>query len=443
MYFKTQPDYGYKPFLVPGGGQEGRPYITRIAPQNDIVEFEWYDLADRDNDACTVFLTYDYVKYEKIRIKGNRCSIRVAQERDGAFYLETDDGRQSNRRPFRSGYYPGKVIAYNHPDDKQYDYSGVYLGSPSIVRLENGDLLASFDYFAVAQGMNLSTLLRSTDDGDTWKFVTDIFPSMWATLFTVGNRVYIATASKEYGDMQILESLDNGESWHGIVLDRGIGQYMNMGYHKAPTPVVKHNGRIYIAIEYGSWGKGKFMPAVYSIDENADFMDIGQWVRTPLFALEQNEYPLIVPWGAIEGNMVEMPDGTLVDILRHSQDKAVVLALDESNPAGKLRFFTTMDFAAAYTKFHIIKHDKKYYAMGNPSPYRNRLVLYVSDDALHWKEEKTLIDLSDYSAKLVGVQYPSFFIEDGVAYAVIRTAFNGADDFHNNNCITFHKFKLT
>ena len=287
--------------------------------------------------------------------------------------------------------------------------------------------------------MNLSTLLRSSDDGRTWKYVTDIFPSMWATLFVKDDKVYIATASKEYGDMQILESLDNGETWHGIVLDRGIGQYMNMGYHKAPTPVIVSDGRLYIAVEYGSCGKGKFMPVIYSIDVNDDFMDAGNWKRTPFFEFDADKHSLISRWGAIEGNMVELPDGTIAGILRHSAEKTVMLSLDKNNPDGQLRFDGLCDFEAAYTKFHIVKYCGKYYAAGNPSPYRNTLVLYDSYDAVHWRKNRTLIDLSDYPAKLVGVQYPSFFIEADTVYLALRTAFNGADDFHNNNCITFHK----
>ena len=159
----------------------------------------------------------------------------------------------------------------------------------------------------------------------------------------------------------------------------------------------------------------------------------------PFFEFDADKHSLISRLGAIEGDMVELPDGTIADILRHSAEKTVMLTLDKNNPYGQLRFDGLCDFEATYTKFHIVKYCGKYYAAGNPSPYRNTLVLYDSYDAVHWRKNRTLIDLSDYPAKLVGVQYPSFFIEADTVYLALRTAFNGADDFHNNNCITFHK----
>ena len=40
-----------------------------------------------------------------------------------------------------------------------------------------------------------------------------------------------------------------------------------------------------------------------------------------------------------------------------------------------------------------------------------------------------------------GVQYATWFIEDEDIVAVVRTAMNDADNFHNSNAITFHRFR--
>ena len=442
MYYKTMPDYHFKPFIVKGGGQEDKPYILRMAPQDDRLEFEWMDLSDRSNRTCTAYISYDNHNFEKREVQSNHVVLEVLPERDGWIFLETADGRKSNKRPFRSGYYPGKVINYNHPDDTQYEFSGRYLGDPSILRLADGTILAFMDTFAANMGMNLGFLFRSDDDGKTWNYVTDILPVCWGMLFENKGNVYILAVTKECGDLELLESLDQGETWHGIVVGRGTGQCWNMGYHKGLGPILRHNGRIWFALEYGGWGKNKFMPVIYSVGENEDLMDINNWKHTAFFTLDGSLEGAEVSWGAIEGNLVVTPQGEIVDILRHGPNKAVVLSVDKNNPEADLKFKEFIDLPIAYSKFYIQQHDGIYYAMGNASPFRNVLDLYFSEDLHIWKKKKTLLDLSRYPARQTGIQYPTFFIENNELRTVLRVGFNGANSYHDSNCITYHVFTI-
>lgn len=442
MFYKTNPDYNFKPFILKGDGNEDKPYILRMAPQDDKLEFEWIDLKDRENNNCTAFISYDNKNFEKIPMHGNHAVLEVLPERDGWIYIETNDGRRSSTRPFRSGFYPGKVINYNHPDDNQYEFSGRYLGDPSILRLADGTLLVFMDTFAANMGMNLGFLFRSKDNGKTWDYVTDILPVCWGMLFEHKGKIYILAVTKEYGDLEIIESNDNGESWHGVIVDRGSGHCLNMGWHKGLGPIIKYNGRIWFALEYGAWAKNKFMPVVFSVGEDEDLMDINNWKHSGFFTADESLKGAEVSWGAIEGNLVVTPEGEIVNILRHGPNKALVLAVDKNNPEGDLKFKEFVDLPIAYSKFYIQKHDGMYYAMGNLSPFRNVLELYVSKDLHVWKKKKTLLDYSRYPARHTGIQYPTYIIEGNELKTVLRVGFNGANNFHDSNCITYNVFTI-
>ena len=71
MFYKTNPDYNFKPFILKGDGNEDKPYILRMAPQDDKLEFEWIDLKDRENNNCTAFISYDNKNFEKIPLHSN------------------------------------------------------------------------------------------------------------------------------------------------------------------------------------------------------------------------------------------------------------------------------------------------------------------------------------------------------------------------------------
>ena len=442
MYYKIAPNYNFKPFVLKGDGQEDRPYILKLAPQDDKLELEWLDLKDNGNDACFAYISYDDRNYERKELTANRVVLDVLPERDGWIYLETKDGRQSRKRPFRSGFYPGKVINYNHPDDGQFEFSGRYLGDPSILRLDEKTLLIFMDTFSANMGMNLGFLFRSSDNGKTWSYVTDIFPVCWGMLFEHKGNVYILAVTREYGDLEILESTDKGETWHGAIIDRGSEHCLNLGYHKGLGPVLKYNGRLWFALEYGAWAKNKFMPMVYSVGEDEDLMEISNWKRSGLFTLDERIKGAQVSWGAIEGNLVVTPEGEIVNILRHGPTKALVLRVNKNDPQADLEFKEFIDFPIAYTKFYIQKQDGIYYAMGNPSPFRNVLELYCSDDLHVWQKKKTLLDLSRYPAKHTGIQYPTFILEGNELRTVLRVAFNGANNFHDSNCITYQVFTV-
>ena len=94
-----------------------------------------------------------------------------------------------------------------------------YLGSPSLVRLENGDILATHDYFGPGCPRNheneehLTSVYRSSDNGATWVNVTHITGAYWSTLFLHAGAVCLLGTSQQYGSIVVRRSEDNGNTW--------------------------------------------------------------------------------------------------------------------------------------------------------------------------------------------------------------------------------------
>ena len=74
------------------------------------------------------------------------------------------------------------------------------------------------------------------------------------------------------------------------------------------------------------------------------------------------------------------------------------------------------------------------------------LSLYDSSDLVHWRHRQTLLEddsgLSpEDSARLTGFQYPDWEFDGDDIYYLLRTAYDGADNYHDANRITFHRVK--
>ena len=73
------------------------------------------------------------------------------------------------------------------------------------------------------------------------------------------------------------------------------------------------------------------------------------------------------------------------------------------------------------------------------------LRLSVSDDLKHWSTVRDILNYEDNcfaeDSTKVGFQYPSFIFDDSDILAAVRTALNGAENFHNANHITFHRIR--
>ena len=117
-----------------------------------------------------------------------------------------------------------------HEVKYQPEQTKTFLGSPSIVRLSDGVLLTSHDYFGLPNcpknheaEESLTSIYRSEDDGVTWVNVTHIMNCYWSSLFLHRGSVYIFGTSQQYGSIVIRRSDDGGFTWtHPADNQRGL-----------------------------------------------------------------------------------------------------------------------------------------------------------------------------------------------------------------------------
>ena len=373
-----------------------------------------------------------------------------------------------------------------------------YLGSPSIVRLEDGALLVSHDYFGLKgcpknhEGEeSLTSIYRSEDGGDNWVNITHIMNCYWSSLFLHDGVVYIFGTSQQYGSIVIRRSLDGGFTWthpaddHSGLLYKGGYHREPPNYHCGPMPVFCHEGRLYRTFEDCDpmiWGKG-FQAGVISAPADTDLLDASNWTIS-------NKIPFDPAWipskwdpaiaeepGWREGNVVAATDGQLWNIMTYEagsiveevatrlriEDEGKTLSFDPESgyirfPGSKAKFTIRRDPATGkYLSLvnNIADPDLlREMAEGNlkaqghrgkhPIRQRNVLSLSVSDDLWNWRLVKTLMRDDTglepaASVLLTGFQYVDWQFDGDDLIYVVRTAYRGTRNFHDSNRIIFRR----
>lgn len=362
-----------------------------------------------------------------------------------------------------------------------------YPGSPSIVRLPNGDLLGSHDYFGPGcpgnhEGVgHLSSIYRSGDDGETWENVTHVCGTIWANLFAHRDHVYLLGVSHEFGSIVIRRSEDGGYTWthpedskSGLLYEGGPERELP-NYHGSAMPVLTHQGRMYATFENvrspsavlpgpgGGRGNTHLRAFVISIAEDDDLLDASNWTMSNQLDVGPDSvpegWPKLYDLNWREGSLVVAPNGEIWSMMcvkgRPQVEKAAIVKVD---PGGKRVSFDPetgfIDFPGGMTKFIIRKDEPTgtYWTLTNPNTnpafinQRNVLALYDSTDLLNWRHRATLLeddsDLSpEESAEQTGFQYAAWQFDGDDIFYLLRTAYDGAHNFHDANRITFHRIK--
>ncbi len=429
----------YIPLDLPDSGL----HIVRLAPGKEQVALEWRSTLPAQGYTC-LYRPRGSKAWLRQPAEGSTLLLTgLVDDTDYELCIEADSGVQSEIRLAKTGFVPGVVVNYIHPEDETYAFSGYYTCSPSIVRLPGGGLLASHDVFAGAAPQNLTLLFRSDDDGVTWRYVTQLFPCFWGTLFCHRDRVYMVATSTEYGDLLVGCSQDEGQTWGmPTVIARGACHCREKGFHKAPCRVELAYGRLWTAVEYGTWAKNDYVSCVLSAGENADLMDAASWTLTqPLhYGRDWTAAPGYIP--AIEGNVITGPDGALYNCMRTGTRQLLMLKLDPAHPEQPEQFAGVADFDQGHTKFEIHRQGDRYLSLGNLPPQRNRLAVLESHDLKNWTFLCDVVDAREHDPQQVGFQYPAFLWEGDRLTILSRTAWHGAHNFHDSNYITVHKITL-
>ena len=435
------------------------PFICRIAPFETGFAFEWFDHGAPE--AAHTVLYREHGSAQRMQeVAAPETTVQIdglKTDADYEFLLKRADGSaQSRLRLVRTGLYPGTVVNYLHPQDEAYASSGRYLCSPSIVKLPDGALLASMDVFAGGAPQNLTLIFRSDDGGQNWRYVTDLMPCFWGKLFWHRNALYMLGCSTEYGDLLIGRSDDEGRTWCAPVR-LFPGSRGDVGMHKAPMPVLEHGGMLYTCVEYGSWASGGHADCMLSIEADADLLNPENWHMTEPVRYDP-AWPGAVDGpcpGCIEGNAVAAPDGKICDYLRidHANanpafGKAVILERVDADAAMKLRRIVDCPIGSN-AKFQLRRDPETgiYMAIGcevvNPLTPRQRTVLSlcISRDFETWKVACRLLDRRQDDPQQTGFQYVDWQFDGEDLVMVCRTAVNGAHNYHDSNCITFHRIR--
>jgi len=363
------------------------------------------------------------------------------------------------------------VVHYQDPRTK------AYLGSPSVLRLPDGVLLAVHDFFGAAvKNRNgecgLMAVYRSEDNGLSWRQITFLDGAFWGNLFMDGGAVYHMGSAQEYGDLVIRRSTDGGFTWTepkdertGLLRRAGAGRecpnYESSGVVEilrghVVMPFVEMQG------PWGGWLPERYGMFLLSAPSGCDLLDARNYIETnqvrfdparladPAMAHEHS--------GWLEGSPVETPDGKLACFARiHLAVPNYAVRFDLSDDFSTLSFDYRdglIPFVGGHSKFEIRRDPVSgvYFTLTNaytgPVEHkilvaRNELALAVSRDLRHWHRAATLLkdDSGLVGAELrqkVGFQYVDWrFDGDDIIY-LCRTASDGAANFHNSNRITYH-----
>lgn len=449
----------HKPFLPINRQNELKiPYICRMAPFSTGLEFEWFDYGC-DGEHTVYFGKKGEETKTALKIRESIAVLEGLEENTHyEMYIESETGGRSKTRLFRTGEIPEgcSVINYLHPEDPYYDLSGRFLGTPSMVRTDSGKLIASMDVFESFKPQNLAILFYSEDDGKSWRYLTDLFPYFWTTLFYRKGILYALGVTTEYGDLHIACSKDEGETWsEAKTIFRGSNFSCKYGgVHKPPMQIVPYKGRLYLPCEYGCWEYGSHLPAIISISEDDDLMVPENWIMSDIlpFEGEWKEKANGEQKDTIEGNIVVAPDGNLYSFMRWSVGAFLKLKINTDNPEKAPEFVDIVEAPVSNSIFRIIPKDGKYLMITNRRTekslkhdywtYRNVLSVYESEDLESFTFVKDIFNREDEHPGKNGFQYPNFILEGDEILLMVRAAFNEPDNAHNSNHMLFCKVEV-
>lgn len=350
---------------------------------------------------------------------------------------------------------PGVVITYIAANTK------IYIGSPSICILPNGNYVASHDFFGPNSKFktNATTeIFESTDKGISWKKISEM-NQFWSGLFMHKGKLYLMGTRNSEGDCIIRRSDDGGHTWTNPT-DKNTGLLIaskdSVGYHTSSVPVIMANGKLWRAMEAvkagGPWGG--FKAFVMSVKQNKNLLKAKNWTISEKLAMDKT-LGKGNTW--LEGNAVLDPKGNIVNILRVNYAADTLAAMLQVSKNGKnLSFDATNGFITlpgATKKFNIRKDNKTglywtltnaipdEYKGGNVERTRNTVCLFSSADLIHWKNHGIILQGKNVAKH--GFQYLDWQFEGNDIIAAVRTAYDdnagGADNQHNANYFTFYR----
>lgn len=312
---------------------------------------------------------------------------------------------------------PGTVIT-RVPDDRRR-----YIGTPAIVALDTGVLVASHDLFGEDTPQNETHVYRSADRGATWHQVAMVTGQWWSSLFVVNGALYLIGENQAYGDVVIRRSLNEGETW--TCPSAASGTLLRGQYHSSATAVVVNEGRVWRAVERRR-GADKYdlESMLLSAPAESELLHPSSWDVSAAMSP-----PIGLRW--LEGNAVVTRAGDVSTMLRtrpdYGQEQAALL-----NRKGRVQLISLPGGAKKFT-VRLDEVSDRYLALTNPSPpggypgepdlarIRNRLWVYSSRNLKKWTPEIEVMGDNDW--RHTGFQYADWIRIGNRLAVVVRTAY--------------------
>ncbi|KAL4437386.1 hypothetical protein ABPG75_004525 [Micractinium tetrahymenae] len=365
-------------------------------------------------------------------------------------------------------------IAYSDPS------SGVYLGSPSIARLDPQTLLVSHDTFPEWGRPKATTVWSSQDGGASWQRRAVVPRQYWSTLFVHRGALYLLGTDDSDGHnaVAISRSTDGGETWNQSMIARpSAGCHFGTG----AMPVLLQGGILYRSMEYWcgtEWAWPQFYHALLlSAPADADLLSPASWSASQARQFSSDMLPAWMPGpmvsgGYLEGNAVSLPGGAGVGLLlrclvydaqgrTYTMQHACLFQLRPGPSPGpaapgsdSLAWQDFVDMPGGGNRFTArwVPEARRYLALTNPSidrygsnpDARNILVLVHSTDLLSWRIATTVLIPNDgltweQSLWMTGYHYADWIVDGSDILAAVRTAYDGAHSYHDSNRITFKR----
>lgn len=306
-------------------------------------------------------------------------------------------------------------------------------------------MLPDGSYLAACTSTGEGTVMyRSQDKGRNWERFGNYSSSEnlignYHNLFVHRGSVYLMGVGPGREGLRISRSDDGGRTW-SVPEDSTCGLILPGKYHTAPVPVLVSGGRIWRACEtYPDKD-----PFVLSAPGDCDLLDASNWTRTNTVGPASTLVDGFKMSGSmIEGNVVEAPDGSVVNIIRTNSNRTSNYAtILHVRGIDTLRFNPKTDWVRmpGGGKKFTVRYDPVsglYWSLTNPdipedvshqglgyktglshSLMRNRLVLICSPDLVNWDEVRTV--LYDPDPFFHGFQYADWVFDGDDIAAVVR-----------------------
>ncbi|MCC6681984.1 MAG: exo-alpha-sialidase [Phycisphaeraceae bacterium] len=365
----------------------------------------------------------------------------------------------------------------------------ICVGSPDIIRLPSGKLLASMELWLQTPSSGIEggidypdhcKVMQSSDDGATWTQISTN-PITWGSFFAIGDDLYLMGADPKSRMVTIVGSKDEGKTWSQPTVLSADGHY-----GCAAGSVVIHDGKVYRS--YGGRVDGNDYPQYHKDhvgvqflfvgDTSQDLLDAASWHRSkPGFGPQAHEVAALfqnpiqdldAQVSCMEGNAILAPDGH-IDVLTRTQIDGQLIAgltarfsLDPASENLDFQFDSLHAMMGGQNKFKVIFdetsglywacvsavpendldvepwHEQHLYK-GSAGNVRRMLMLTYSLDSRNWFEAGCIAMSRN---PLESFHYASLTPSGDDMLVLARTSLGGKPyNNHDSNLITLHRVK--